>query len=112
MIDWICKNVDPEVRVALLLALGMLLLIFVLGYCVERAHADEWTPPDQPCTPTVSDFHHAYEVSGNIAAAVWWCDLPDGLHMRWISGTAPSGSSAAAQLLSGLAAVQLSGTDP
>jgi hypothetical protein len=92
----------------------VLMLMELLTLWLVAAHAGDWTPADQPCTPTVSDYDHAYQIDGAVAAFVWWCDQPDGLHTRFIAGTAPStiGAKEQAEFLGKLAMLQLSGTDP
>jgi hypothetical protein len=102
-----------DIAMVFILAL-ILLAAFAALMFLPPAHADEWTPADQPCTPTVSDYDHAYQIDGAVAAAVWWCDQPDGLYTRFIAGTSPStiGAKEQGEFLAKLAMLQLSGTDP
>lgn len=70
-----------------LIAIGLLLM------WARPAHAEEvWVKPDLPCTPGLSDFARASGSQGLVAAGVWWCDLPDGLHMRYATYTFGSAS--------------------
>lgn len=96
-------------KLDLRLPMFIALCLIVTGLLLRVARADEWTPPDHPCTPTLSDYHHAYAIEGGVVAAVWWCDQPAGLETRWISGTAPG---AITPMTQAQALIAIAGSDP
>lgn len=85
------------------------LTIALLCLLIDKATAEDWTPPDHPCIPTVSDYDHAYKVEGAAFAVLWWCDEEDGLYTRWFTGTVPGAVTPETQAA---AIVQLAGKDP
>lgn len=100
--------IRAESRALLTLAVMTLVMLAIEALLLFAwpAQAEEWTPPDLPCVPTVSDFEHGFRVQGNTFAIVWWCDDETGLLTRWYTGTAPAPVTQAA------AAVALAGRDP
>lgn len=102
------RDLTKSRRILLLLILAAAMEILgVLLWC-NRAAAQAWLPPDQPCTPGLSDYDHAYKIEGAVVAAVWWCDMPAGVETRWVSGTAPGAITPQTQAN---ALLTISGTD-
>lgn len=99
-------------EIALTLGVGLALVaILAIGVFVlpAKARAAEWSPPQYNCIPTVSDFDHAYRIRDAIAAAVWWCDMPEGLYTWSVAGTVPGGITPKTQADALLA---IAGKDP
>ena len=99
------SNKKLDLRLPLFVAFCLIVLGLLLR--AGAAKGEEWTKPDLPCTPGLSDFARAHGAEGLVVAGVFWCDLPDGLHTRYATYTFGSVS----QMVTALTSFQSGGED-